>query len=46
MTAIPHPVELRFTELGTAAIVAEGLVSLRSGGLARGIVTKTVVVLP
>ena len=43
---MPHPVELRFTELGTATIVAEGMVYGTNDERVRGTVTKAVVVVP
>ena len=43
---IPHPVELRFTELGTATIVAEGMTYRENGERVRTTVTKAVVVVP
>ena len=42
----PHPVELRFTEPGTATIVAEGMVYGTTFDPVRGTVTKAVVVVP
>jgi hypothetical protein len=46
ITAIPHPVELRFTEPGTATIVADGIVYGTNFERVRGTVSKTVVVVP
>jgi hypothetical protein len=46
ISPLPHPVELRFTSAGAAAIVAEGVVALPAGGVGRGTVTKALVVVP
>jgi hypothetical protein len=46
LAARPHPVELRFTRVGVARIVAAGtVIDEKSGGRARGEVTKAVVVI-
>jgi hypothetical protein len=42
----PHPVELHFTELGTATIVAEGMTHGENGERVRGTVAKAIVVVP
>ena len=42
----PHPIELRFTELGTAAIVAEGMTIRENGERVRGTVSRAVIVVP
>ena len=43
---LPHPVELRFTALGAATIVAEGMMYGADFEQVRGTVTKAVVVVP
>ncbi len=42
----PHPIELHFTQLGTAAIVAEGMTYQANGERVRATVTKHVMVVP
>jgi hypothetical protein len=42
----PHPVELRFTELGTATIVAEGMTYRENGERVRATASKAVIVVP
>jgi hypothetical protein len=42
----PHPLELHFTELGTATIVAEGMTHGENGERIRGTVSKAIVVVP
>jgi hypothetical protein len=46
LARIPHPLELHFTVLGTATIVAEGMMSRASGEQIRVTVTKDIVVVP
>jgi hypothetical protein len=42
----PHPVELHFTKLGSASIVAEGMTHGEDGERVRGTVSRSVVVVP
>jgi hypothetical protein len=42
----PHPVELRFTEPGTATIVAEGMTYRENGERVRATASKAVIVVP
>ncbi len=46
ISPIPRPVELQFAVPGAAMIVVQGVVALPAGGLGRGTVTKTLVVMP
>jgi hypothetical protein len=45
LAAIPHSVELQFTEAGAATIIADGMVDRGPGQRVRGSVTKAVVVM-